>query len=83
MINKIPAYLQLSYIDACIEQTLLWINGVSVHRNEECCVDFSCCYSELLTTGEKRFEIGKKKLDELFERRKKVMSDGDEQLATN
>lgn len=42
-----PKYLQVEYIDLCIEQTLLWMNGVSTHRNNECTVDFSCCYPDL------------------------------------
>ena len=67
--NAIPQYMQLGYVDACIEQTLLWMNGVSEHRNYECTVDFSCCYPDLLSSVERRLEVGSKKLDELLERR--------------
>lgn len=55
--NK-PKYLQLDYIDNCIEKTLLWMNGTYVHRNNECVIDFSCCYSELKTPYVKRIEMG-------------------------
>lgn len=64
-----PKYLQIGYIDNCIEQTLLWINGISEHRNGECCVDFSCCFPEHLMDYDRRFEVGTKKLDELHNRR--------------
>lgn len=68
-----PAYLQLSYIDNCIQQTLLWMNGKPEHRNNECCVDFSCCYPELMFSEERRLKVGKEKLAELHDRRIKVL----------
>lgn len=68
----IPTYLQLDYIDQCINQTLNWINGQSIHANNECCIDFSCCYPNLLMEYSKRLEIGNSKLDELFARRRKI-----------
>lgn len=68
--NKpVPAYLQLGYIDNCIEQTMLWINGKSVHKNEECTVDFSCCYPKLLMDYDYRLKHGTEKLEELHKRR--------------
>jgi len=67
--EKIPAYLRLDYIDNCIEQTLLWINGKPEHRNDECCIDFSCCYPELIFSEARRIAVGTDRLEELFERR--------------
>jgi len=73
--KPVPAYLQLEYIDNCIEQTMLWVNGKSVHRNNECTVDFSCCYPDLLTEEGRRIDIGAKKLDELHARRKAALAE--------
>lgn len=76
-INKtgnIPKYLELEYIDNCIEQTLLWMNSISEHRNDECCVDFSCCYPEFLMEYEKRYDHGVKKLNELHDRRNEALN---------
>lgn len=70
-----PKYLQLGYIDNCIEQTLLWVNGISEHRNNECCIDFSCCYPSMLDSYEVRYKVGVAKLDELHERRKGVLNE--------
>lgn len=76
MENKsVPAYLQLGYIDNCIEQTMLWMNGTSVHRNNECVLDFSCCYPDLLSSEDHRFKNGSIKLNELHERRQRVLND--------
>ena len=66
-----PAYLQLNYIDNCIKQTLLWINGESTHANNECCQDFSCCFPELKSSYERRLKVGTDKLKELYNRRLK------------
>lgn len=74
MKKPVPAYMQLGYVDACIEQTLLWMNGVSEHRNNECVTDFSCCYPDLLSSEERRMRDGAKKLDELHERRAKILT---------
>lgn len=73
MKDKIPKYMQLGYIDNCIEQTMLWVNGKSVHMNDECVVDFSCCYPDLLTEENKRIERGNEKISELIERRLSVL----------
>ena len=39
-------------------QLLAWVDGVPVHlggaNEDECCPDFSCCYSELLAPPETR-----------------------------
>ncbi len=72
--DKIPKYLQLGYIDNCIEQTMLWMNGKSVHMNDECVVDFSCCYPDMLTEERKRLSTGNEKISELINRRKSVLS---------
>ena len=72
--EKIPKYLQLGYIDNCIEQTMLWMNGKSVHMNNECVVDFSCCYPNILTEERKRLSTGNEKIEELIDRRKSVLS---------
>ena len=69
MIKLKPKYLQLNYIDNSIEQTLLWINGVSKHFNDECCIDFSCCFPELLMSYERRLKVGTQHLDNLHDRR--------------
>lgn len=74
MKKSVPTYMQLGYVDACIEQTLLWINGKSEHRNNECTVDFSCCFPALLFNDEKRLSRGSRKLNELHERRKVILS---------
>ncbi len=72
--KPVPAYLQLGYIDNCIEQTMLWVNGKPEHRNNECTVDFSCCYPDLLMEENERIEVGTKKLNELHARRKTVLA---------
>jgi hypothetical protein len=74
MNNPIPAYKQLGYIDDCIEQTMLWVNGKPEHRNNECTIDFSCCQPDLLSSYERRLESGTKKLDELHKRRLVALS---------
>ena len=72
--EKIPKYLQLGYVDGCIEQTLLWMNGVSEHRNDECTIDFSCCHPDLLSSNERRQDVGNAKLSELHERRSIIIN---------
>jgi len=69
-----PAYKQLGYIDNCIEQTLLWINGKSEHRNDECTLDFSCCYPDLKRDYEYRLKMGTEKLNNLHDRREACLS---------
>lgn len=71
---KTPEYLKLEYIDNCIEQTLLWINGKSVHKNNECTMDFSCCHPEFLQPDEQRLKNGQKKIDDLTERRNSIIN---------
>jgi len=58
------------YTDNCIKQTLLWMSGVSKHYNEECTIDFSCCYPELKMPNERRRLVGQEKLRYLIARRK-------------
>lgn len=76
--KPVPEYLQLGYIDNCIEQTMLWMNGKPVHRNNECTLDFSCCYPHMLMADDRRVEVGTEQLNELHERRQKVLSDDTE-----
>ena len=73
MKDKIPKYVQLGYIDNCIEQTMLWMNGMPTHMNNECVVDFSCCHPDFLTEENKRIERGNEKISELIERRLSVL----------
>jgi hypothetical protein len=75
--TKIPKYLQLDYIDNCIEQTMLWVNGKSVHKNDECVLDFSCCHPELKRDDDYRIKHGNKKISELIERRMDVLGNKD------
>jgi hypothetical protein len=72
--NKVPKYLQLDYIDNGIEQTMLWVNGKSVHKDDECVLDFSCCYPELKRDEDYRIKHGSDKISELIERRMLVLS---------
>jgi len=75
--SSTPTYLQLGYIDKKIEQSLLWVNGVPVHDSTygECCADFSCCHPDLFETdADKRIAHHTKFMDEMFARRKTVLS---------
>jgi hypothetical protein len=72
--KKVPKYLQLDYIDNCIEQNMLWANGKSVHMNDECVLDFSCCYPELKRDEDYRIKHGTENISELIERRMSVLS---------
>lgn len=69
-----PAYLRLDYIDNCIVQTLLWMNGKPEHRNDECCIDFSCCYPELMYDTNRRIIVGRAKLLDLYQRRQSALN---------
>lgn len=71
---QIPTYMQLNYIDNCIKQTILWMNGKPRHYNNECCIDFSCCYPNLLTDAARRLTIGDEKLLELHTRRREAIN---------
>jgi hypothetical protein len=75
--NKIPKYLQLDYIDNCIQQNMLWVNGKSLHKNDECVLDFSCCHPELKRDEDFRVKHGTQNIIELIERRMTVLSNKD------
>lgn len=47
------------YTDRVIKQSLMWLNGKSVHNHidGECCIDFSCCEPDLFTKDRKEREI--------------------------
>lgn len=68
-----PKYLQIGYIDNCVTQTLMWMNGKPCHMNEECCIDFSCCYPEMMFDTERRTRVGTDTLNELHDRRLVVL----------
>jgi N-acetylmuramoyl-L-alanine amidase CwlA len=52
------------YIESLLNQTRMWMEGISMHNRitGECCPDFSCCHSDMLTAKPERQTRGQKML---------------------